>query len=123
MRNITRQRIVAVTAVFAVLFLAAPTLNAQWVTGTVGAGSDPYALAVNPTTNMIYVVNNASNDVTAINGATNATSTIGVGNAPVAVAVNPETNTIYVTNSGSNSVTVINGATNTPSTVSVGFDP
>ena len=46
---------------------------------------------MNPVTNLIYVVNSGDNDVTVINGATNATqgSAIGVGNNPTAIAVDP----------------------------------
>ena len=63
-------------------------------------------------TNKIYVANFGSDDVTVIDGATNAASTVGVGTNPAAVAVNPVTNKIYVANAGSNDVTVIDGATN-----------
>ncbi|MDQ3713759.1 MAG: hypothetical protein M3388_16275 [Acidobacteriota bacterium] len=37
-------------------------------TTTVAAGTDPYAVAVNPITNRIYVANNGSNNVTVIDG-------------------------------------------------------
>jgi YVTN family beta-propeller protein len=98
MRNISRQKIVVlVSAVFAVLLFAAPGLHAQWVTATIPAGTGPNAVAVNPATNMIYVVNGSDN-VTVINGATNLTSTVTVGSYPIAIAVNPLTNTIYVAN-------------------------
>ena len=45
-------------------------------TTTVTAGSaTPWAVAVNPVTNKIYVANYGSNNVTVIDGATNATTT------------------------------------------------
>ena len=50
-------------------------------TTTVGAGSNPIAVAVNPVTNKIYVANYSSNTVTVIDGATNSTATVSVGNA------------------------------------------
>ena len=37
-------------------------------TTTVAAGTDPYAVAVNPITNKIYVANNGSDNVTVIDG-------------------------------------------------------
>ena len=76
-------------------------------------------MAVNPVTNKIYVANTDSNNVTVIDGATNATTTVAAGAHPCAVAVNPVTNKIYVANHGSNNVTVIDGATNDTTTVAV----
>src|SRR4051812_11033836 len=93
--------------------------RAQTVTGGVAAGSLPISIAVNPMTNKIYVANENSNNVTVIDGATNATTTVGAGKAPVALAVNPVTNKIYVANQTGNSVTVIDGATNATQTVSL----
>jgi YVTN family beta-propeller protein len=71
-------------------------------------------VAVNPSTNTIYVANFNSNSVTVIDGATNNTTTVAVGNGPDDVAVNPNTNLIYVVNFGNGSpqagsVTVIDG--------------
>ena len=40
-------------------------------------------MAVNPVTNKIYVANWGSNDVTVIDGATNATSTVAAGTEPL----------------------------------------
>src|SRR5713226_9566020 len=76
---------------------------------TIGAGTNPFAAAVNPVTNKIYVANQGSNNVTVIDAATNATTTVTDVSAikPVAVAVNPVTNKIYVANEDSNNVTVI----------------
>jgi YVTN family beta-propeller protein len=89
------------------------------------SGAYPYALAVNPNTNTIYVADYRLNVVSVINGSTNTVmATVSVGGDPSSVAVNPNTNTIYVANSSSNSVSVINGSTNTvTTTVSVGTDP
>jgi len=101
---------------FAVL-LTRPALP-QTVTATLNVGSSPAAIAVNPVTSTVYVVNSAGNSVSVINGATNSvTATVSTGTNPVAVAVNSLTNTVYVANNGSNNITVINGANNTASTV------
>ncbi len=75
-------------------------------TTTVSVGSTPYAAAVNPVTNKIYVANRGSNNVTVIDGATNTTSTVSVGMQPQAVAVNAVTNKIYVANNGDDNGTL-----------------
>jgi YVTN family beta-propeller protein len=94
------------------------------VTATVPAGSNPYAVAVNPVTNQIYAANYNSKNVTVINGASNTVAaTVAAGTNPQAVAVNPVTNEIYVANGGSANVTVINGANNGTSTAGAGSDP
>ena len=90
---------------------------------TLPAGTDPWAVSVNPLTGRIYVANNGSNNVTVINGYINTTTQVAAGTAPYAVAANPATNKIYVANSGSDNVTVINGATNQTTTVAAGQDP
>lgn len=93
----------------------------------------PQAVAVNQTTNKIYVAipsdsaPTGNGGVIVIDGATNAISTVRDPNAsyPERLAVDSVTNTIYVTNSGCQndacthpgSVTVINGATNAVTTV------
>jgi YVTN family beta-propeller protein len=109
-------------AVAVLLLTVAAVAQADWVTTTVTAGSNPYAVAVNPVTNRIYVTNSNSSNVTVIDGATNATTTVPAGSQPLAVAVNPVTNKIYVANQGG-SVTVIDGATNATTTVAVGVGP
>ena len=76
------------------------------VTSTVNVGSQPYAVAANPVTNMIYVGDYGDGTVTEINGSTNTPSTINVGNRPTEIAVNPVTNQIYVVNSADGTVTV-----------------
>jgi YVTN family beta-propeller protein len=109
----------------ALLFAAAAALaaHAQTVTATVNTGSVPTAVAVNSVTNKVYVVSSAGNDVTVIDGVTNAATTVPVGTAPVAIDVNMTTNKVYVANGGSNSVTVIDGATNSISTVALPGQP
>jgi YVTN family beta-propeller protein len=78
------------------------------VTATVAVGTSPIGVAVNATTNRIYVANYISNTVSVIDGASNAvTATVAVGTSPVGVAVNATANRIYVANTGSNTVSVI----------------
>ncbi len=104
-------------------FLASFPAVAQTLITTVTAGSDPVAIALNPTTNKIYVVNQGSNNVTVIDGITYNTNTVATGSAPNALAINSTTNKIYVSNGNSNTVTVINGANDSTTTVAVGDYP
>lgn len=93
----------------------------------VQVGTNPIGVAVNATTNKIYVANSGSNDVSVIDGATNsvvATITDPNAVAPFAVAVNPTTNAIYVANAKSNNISVIDGATDSViETIPVGGSP
>jgi YVTN family beta-propeller protein len=111
-----------VTAFSCVLFASSLTSGQTLITN-VSVGAYPVALAVNVQTNKIYVVNQNSNKVTVIDGATNGTTSVPTGNSPRALAINPTTNKIYVANDSSNTVTVIDGATNHTSTVPVGSYP
>ena len=94
-------------------------------TSTVSVGNGPYTVAVNPSTNTVYVPNFSDGNVSVINGSTNdVTTTVSVGNGAGSVAVNPSTNTVYVTNASDNTVSVIDGSTNeVTATVSVGNYP
>jgi YVTN family beta-propeller protein len=102
----------------------APTAHAQQVVATVPTTPEPIAVAVNPTTNKIYVANTENTGVvTVIDGATNTTSAVQVGMNPDGIAVNPVTNKIYVANANDSTVTVIDGATSATTTVPVGPNP
>ena len=83
------------------------------------SGSGP--IVVNPVTNIIYVVNNGSNYVSVIYGATNRTATVPVASAPRAIAVNPVTDKIYVANGST--LTMIDGPTNQTTTIAAGSSP
>ena len=103
--------------------LAGSRANSQTLLTTVATGSHPAALAINPTTNKLYVANENSNNVTVIDEATDSTATIPAGAYPIAVAVNPATNKIYVANQNSNNVTVIDGVSNSTTVVATGRFP
>ena len=105
------------------MFCAGPLLSGQTLLTNVTVGSYPVAIAVNASSNKIYVVNQRSNNVTAIDGASNLTSTVPVGNYPAALAINPVTNKIYIANENDGSVTVIDGATNHVTTIGAGTGP
>ena len=104
-------------------FTGSPVLG-QTLVATVPSGPNPAAVAVNQTTNMVYVADVDVKTLTVINGATNTATTIPAVGPLASVAVNPTTNTVYALNGGSQSsglggivvtpgyVSVINGATN-----------
>jgi hypothetical protein len=117
-----------------------PTTNVVYIVRLTGPGTDevtyfnangndwytiatnsfqPNAMAVNPTTNKIYVAHYATGDVRVISGTYDAndfhpaTVSIGVWSKPFAIAANPVTNKIYVTTEDSRGpIGVINGADN-----------
>ncbi len=86
--------------VVSLVLMGAPGVSvAQTVVATVGVGTQPSGVGVNPTTNKIYVANYASDNVSVIAGAADTvTTTVGAGSLPVGVGVNPTTNKIYVEN-------------------------
>ncbi len=72
---------------------------------------------------MVYIANSGSSFVSAINGATNATTSItGAGTNCVAAAVNPATDMIYLANSNGSAV-IINGTSNSASSLTAGTNP
>ena len=80
-------------------------------------------IAVNPSTNRIYVANAIGNKVIVIDGATNFIVAQVSVNTPHGIGVNPATNRIYVSDSA-NSVSVIDGASNAVvMTIPVGSGP
>ncbi len=96
------------------------------ITDTSGNAVQPWAIAINPVTNMVYVANTGggsnNGNITVINGATNSyVTTISNGNSlhPYAMIINPLTNTLYVANSGSSNITVFNLGTLGSSTISL----
>jgi YVTN family beta-propeller protein len=105
------------------LVLSAPLLAAQTLITDVTVGTYPVAIAVNANSNKIYVVNQQSNNVTVIDGATDLTATVATGSFPMALAINSLTNKIYVANGNGNSVTVIDGNTLAATSLNVGQRP
>src|SRR3989304_6363939 len=78
-------------------------------------GVGPVYVAIDETTNTLYVVNQGSNDVTVIDGDTNSViTTIPVGTSPSgAEFVGGSVNRLYVLNQGSSNISVIDPTTNT----------
>ena len=89
---------------------AAPDTGSPHVVATIAVGRGPIGVAVDSTTDLIYVANSGSSTVSVINGATNrVVATVSVGGLPEGVAVDSTTDLIYVTNNRSGTVSVIRG--------------
>src|SRR3972149_4419944 len=72
---------------------------------TVGVG--PVYVAIDEITYTLYVVNQGSNDVTVIDGATNSIiTTISVGTSPSGAEFIGSVNRLYVLNQGSSDISV-----------------
>lgn len=92
---------------------ASPESQNDAVLAVIPVGSGPSGVGVNPTTNLVYVPNFGTGDVSVIDGVSNTViATIPVGPSPGSVGVNPVTNRIYVTDV-LGTIWVIDGATNT----------
>jgi YVTN family beta-propeller protein len=88
---------------------------------SVKVGKDPVALAINETTNRIFVANNSDGSVSVIDGANDGVvATVKVGALPYVLAVNPVTNKVFVSNTFSDAITLIDGASNATSTIKAG---
>jgi len=103
--------------------------NTGKVIATIGVGRNPWGIAVDQKTDMVYVSNRGSNSVSVINGRTNkVVATVGVGLRPIGVGVVQADDTIYVANAGNGkapgSVSVISGRSNKAvGHVDVGYSP
>ena len=85
---------------------------------TTVVGNTPQQIAVDESTNMIYVENQSDGTVSVINGShcngadvsgcNQAWPTIAVGASPQGLGFNPRNHTLYVTNTNDNTVSVIN---------------
>ena len=117
-------RNLAYLSIFA-LYSLYPITSEALEMSSVTVGANPWAIGINPNTNMVYVTNNGNDTVSVVDGSTNTVfSNVTVGAYPSGLAVNPETNTIYVARFPSSAVSVINGSTNAvTATVSVGKFP
>jgi YVTN family beta-propeller protein len=88
-------------------------------------GAIPCAVALNPATGLVYVVNHGEDTVTTIDGANQrVVATIHVGKSPQGIVIDSKTNRIYVANVHGHSVTMIDGARNVATkTFHVGKNP
>lgn len=100
--------------------LGALPAHAQSVIGTIAAGAEPRALAVDMAANRVYVANEGSGTVTVVEGDSGATREVAVGRRPQHIAVNPATGRVYVSNASDSSLSVIDRATLGASTLPIG---
>jgi YVTN family beta-propeller protein len=95
-------------------------INNNTVVATIGVGTNPYGVAVNPVTHRAYVANYGSMNVTVIDAATNtvvATVPTISADTPYGIAVNPNNNMIYVTEEYEYDIDYINGVTHTVASI------
>jgi YVTN family beta-propeller protein len=79
----------------------------------IATGATPCAVAVNPSTNLLYVVNHEDNTVTVIDGSqSKVLATVKVGEKPQGIAIDAKANRIYVANVHGDSVSLIDGTRN-----------
>jgi YVTN family beta-propeller protein len=100
--------------------------QAQWLETTIPVGNEPVDLVYNPTNNKIYCANEHSDDITVIDGASNAviTNVYIYCDGPHALAYNENDNMIYCANRYSDNVSMIDGVSNVwYGNIEVGYDP
>ena len=106
-----------------------PLGHGEGVTMTIAVGVNPSGIAVDTSTNLVYVSNYGFNGtfpstLSVINGTNNAViATITVGVNPAAVGVDSLTHKIYVANYNSTNVSVITGTSNATATIPVMTQP
>ncbi len=88
---------------------------------TLGTGTFPTAIALAPSLNALFVLNQASDSISSYSidstgVLTPITGTVATGKIPTAIAINPGGNYMFVANEGSNNVSAysVSGTTLTP---------
>lgn len=90
----------------------------------IATGTDPSGIALNAAGTTVYVANQDSNTISAINTATQAvTGSAETGDGPVGVSITPDGSRVLVANASSNSVSVFNANLSPLATVAVGLEP
>jgi YVTN family beta-propeller protein len=109
----------------ALLLLAGSPAAAQWLETQIdlAAAARPVDLCFNPTDDKVYSANYGTDDVTIIDGATNAVlATVATGDQPTSLCYNSVNNRVYVLHTGTaQSISVLDGPSNSiVGTISVG---
>jgi YVTN family beta-propeller protein len=87
------------------------SITSLTVVANIPVGQNPFAVAVNPSNNLAYVVNRGVGILSLTDGKTNnVVSANNTDQNQSAIAVNPSTGLVYVANFGSNSVSVKDGS-------------
>ncbi len=102
-----------VVSLFILQIIVIPDVLAVDAIDSISVGTSPIQIAVNPTTNTIYVTNHENTVLVIDDNNNDILETIDTGTFPRGIAVNPTTNTIYVTNPLEDSISVIDGSNNT----------
>jgi YVTN family beta-propeller protein len=118
-------------SVSAINLAVTPTPSATAPAATIGVGSTPSAIAVDPVLNLAAVANTGDGSVSLINLATNSVvkTIAGVGTAPTGIAIDDQLphHIALVVNSGDNTVSTIDLTTQalvgTPLSVQIGAPP
>ncbi len=77
---------------------------------TIKVGQKPGMIVVNPSSHLVYVLNQGAGSVSVINSnLLTVQKTITVGSSPMAMAANPSGNMVYVANAGSGTISAITG--------------
>jgi len=100
--------------------------STKMIDTTVSVGSDPFAMAISPSGDLVYAANEIDNTVSVIDTSTNMViATVPAGNDPSGLAVTPDGNFLYITNQTDDTVSIIRTSDNTklPTTISVGNGP
>ena len=121
--------VVALVGGFGAVGLSAPAASASsgyGVVATIPVGTQPDGIAIDPVTGTVYVGNEGSNSVSAIDASTNTVTATytGITPGPDAVAVDPTTDTVYTASDVSeDSLSVIDAATGAVSSYAGGPNP
>ena len=90
--------------------LLVPAAFAVTTLKTITVGKKPGPIVANPSSHLIYVVNQMANSVSVIDSELlTVKKTLAVGSMPVAIAVNPAANMVYVANAGAGTISAITG--------------
>ncbi|MCI4326304.1 MAG: hypothetical protein L3K16_01515 [Thermoplasmata archaeon] len=94
-------------------------------TAVIAVGIDPFGVAVDSSTDQVWVTNFGSSNVTVINGTTQAVvANIPVPSEPLGIAVNPGQARVFVASNGTNQTSVIDATSHAVlANVSVGDGP
>ena len=82
-------------------------LSGTTLSATLTAGTSPGALVYDPADSEVYVTDNGSAEVTAIDSSNTVVATLNVGTGPSAIAFDNATGLVYVANYGSDNVSSI----------------
>lgn len=113
-------------------YVAAPPSSVDFIpaggvsaTSIIPAGSNPFAVAVDPFTEDVFVTNSGSANVSVIDGSTQAVLTnIPVQKNPEGIALDASNRTVFVADNGTNNVSVISiRSLSVIATISVGSIP